>query len=422
MARSKRRMRRKRKYKWTFYLLIVLIIAVLATATYFGIEKYKKHKAYLARDRVKTSITIELGSSMIEADEFLLEEDDTATYVLTPSEEELQKVGTYSVEIMVEDKVRKSTLNIVDTTPPSATVKDISIILNNTVEAEEFVDTIEDYSQVSVSFKTEPDFTYVGKQDVILLFEDEYQNVTEVVAELTIIADTTPPVIEGVEDQYVFVGDTVSYRQGVVVTDDIDENVELVIDNSQVNIQEAGEYTVTYRATDSSGNETSKQALITVRNIIENAADEEEVFVIADEVLSEIIDPSMSQYDKAWEIYTWVGSNISYIGHSDKSDYLTGAYEGFTKKRGDCYIYFAVTKVLLNRADIPNRDVTRVGGRTNHYWHLVDYGEGWYHFDTTPQRDPIEAFMLTDEEVEAYTARSDRNYYTYDKSLHPEVQ
>ena len=52
----------------------------------------------------------------------------------------------------------------------------------------------------------------------------------------------------------------------------------MVIDNSQVNIQEAGEYTVTYRATDASGNETSKQALITVRNIIENAADEEEVF------------------------------------------------------------------------------------------------------------------------------------------------
>ncbi|HHX55482.1 MAG TPA: DUF5011 domain-containing protein [Clostridiales bacterium] len=422
MARSKRRKRRGRKYKWTFYLLIVLIIAVLAIATYFGIEKYKKHKAYLARDRVKTSVTIELGSSMIEAYEFLLEEDDIATYVLTPSEEELQKVGTYPVEIMVEEEVRKSTLNIVDTTPPSATAKDISLVLNNTVEVEEFVDTVEDYSQVSASFKTEPDFTYVGNQDVILLFEDEYQNATEVVAKLTIIADTTPPVIEGVEDQYVFVGDTVSYRQGVVVTDDIDENVELVIDNSQVNIQEAGEYTVTYHATDASGNETSKEALITVRNKIENAADEEEVFAIADEILDQIIEPSMSVHDKAWSIYTWVCSNVSYIGHSDKSDYITGAYEGFTKKRGDCYIYFSVTKVLLTRADVPNRDITRVGGRTKHYWHLVDYGEGWYHLDTTPQRDYIQAFMLTDAEVEAYTARSNRNYYTYDKSLYPEVE
>ena len=41
------------------------------------------------------------------------------------------------------------------------------------------------------TFKTEPDFTYVGNQDVILLFEDEYQNATEVVAKLTIVAPKT---------------------------------------------------------------------------------------------------------------------------------------------------------------------------------------------------------------------------------------
>lgn len=422
MTKSRRGRRRRRRYKWSLYLLIILIIAIVAIASYFGIKKYKEHKAYIARDRVKTSVTIELGSNMAPVEEFLLEVEDVATYVLTPSEEDLQTVGTYPIEIMIEDKVRESTLNVVDTTPPLVTVKDLSIILNNKVEVDEFIEKVDDYSEVSVSFKTEPDFTYVGSQDVMLMFEDEYQNIAEASAKLTIIADTTPPVIEGAEDQYVFVGDTISYRQGVVVTDDIDENVELVIDNSQVNMQEAGEYTVTYHATDASGNKTTKEVLITVRNKIDNAANEEEVFAIADGILNEIIDPSMTQYDKAWSIYTWVCNNLSYIGHSDKSDYLTGAYEGFTKKRGDCYIYFAVTKVLLTRADVPNLDITRVGGRTKHYWHLVDYGEGWYHLDTTPQRDYIQAFMLTDEEVEAYTARSNRNYYTYDKSLYPEVQ
>ena len=57
--------------------------------------------------------------------------------------------------------------------------------------------------------------------------------------------------------------------------------------------------------------------------------------------------------------------------------------------------------------------VTRVGKMES------DCGDGWYHFDTCPNKDKMATFMLTDAEVEAYTKKRGNNYYTFDKSLYP---
>lgn len=234
------------------------------------------------------------------------------------------------------------------------------------------------------------------------------------------VLDKTPPIIEGAKDLFVFEGDTISYRKDVVVKDNLDNNIELVIDNSQVNLQKPGEYTLTYHATDGEGNTSSQEVIVTVMKKLPSSVEEEEMFATADQVLSEIIDESMSKKDKAWYIYDWVINHISYSSQVDKTDWILGAQGGFKTRKGDCFTYFSVTKALLTRAGISNLDVTRVGGRSDHYWHLVDYGEGWYHLDTTPQHDYLQVFMLTDKEVEEYTVKTNRNYYTYDKSLYPE--
>ncbi len=232
------------------------------------------------------------------------------------------------------------------------------------------------------------------------------------------VEDTTPPMISGTKDQSITVGDTISYRKDVIVTDDMDSDVKLEIDNSKVNLNKAGVYPVVYNATDSSGNTSSEEIKITVKEKVDELV-EGKVCEMADEILNQITDSSMSQHDKAWNIYKWVQNNISYVGNSKKTDWITGAYTGFKDKKGDCLIFFAVTKALLTRADIPNIDVTRVGGQTDHYWHLVDIGQGWYHYDTTPQKDYLQVFLLNDAEVADYTARSDHNYYTFDESLYP---
>ena len=84
-----------------------------------------------------------------------------------------------------------------------------------------------------------------------------------------------------------------------------------------------------------------------------------------------------------------------------------------------------MVKYMLDECGIENMLVERYGGKTTHYWHLVNVGTGWYHYDTTPQslEDPFRCFMKTDEQVWAYAksrhdGRSD--YYNFDTSKYPE--
>jgi len=138
-----------------------------------------------------------------------------------------------------------------------------------------------------------------------------------------------------------------------------------------------------------------------------------------DEVLAEIITDDMSAYDKAHAIYVWVQGNIGYSESDDSGDWLKGAYDGLKNRHGDCYNYFAVSKALLTRAGIPNEDIEIIPTATrHHYWNVIDCGEGWRHFDTTPRLDKsFKGFYLTDEELMTY---SDAHYHShnYDREIY----
>ncbi len=101
-------------------------------------------------------------------------------------------------------------------------------------------------------------------------------------------------------------------------------------------------------------------------------------------------------------------------------NYVEGAMSGLKTHAGNCYIYYAVSDVLLNRAGVPSMEVHRnVPGRP-HYWNLVMVDGCWYHFDTCPhyQAYPIQSFLLTDAEVAAYSATC-TDYYSFDTWAYP---
>ena len=244
--------------------------------------------------------------------------------------------------------------------------------------------------------------------------------------------DNEPPVITGARDLTVTVGGTVSYRNGVTVTDNIDKNVQLQVDSGQVNLAQAGAYPVIYSAVDSRGNRTE----ITITVLVEEESaqgqpgvDPEEstkqkLDELAAKILSQISTPGMTQRQQARAIVDYVSNNVRYVGNPDKSSWITGAYVGFTQGRGDCFTYFACSKELLTQAGIPNIDLNRVGGNSDHYWQLVNVGDGWYHFDTCPHPGgyPLTAFLLTEAEVRQYSTQFTGiwlNYYMYDYDACP---
>ena len=193
----------------------------------------------------------------------------------------------------------------------------------------------------------------------------------------------------------------------------------LLIDSSAVNLKKVGDYKVIYRAVDLAGNEASTTVTIHVKEKPKNYVDPEELNQLADRVLSSIIKDGMSEVDKAWAIYKWTRNNISYTGSSDKSSWLQGAMRGLKQGTGDCFNYYATSRILLTRAGFENQAVTRVGGKTQHFWSLVYIGGGWYHFDTTPTVKPTVNFLLTDAEVEKFSRVNIWGYYNFDKTKHP---
>ena len=134
---------------------------------------------------------------------------------------------------------------------------------------------------------------------------------------------------------------------------------------------------------------------------------------IAENILSTL--QCDNDIDTAWEIFNWVHSNVYYQPVTESMSFEDAAYRGFTRKSGDCYVYFACSKMLLDCAGIPNLMVERYPVYSNsHYWNLVDLNGEWYHCDATVFKDhPDMYFMCTDEEI-------DDEHHSFDSSLYPE--
>ncbi|MBE5968510.1 MAG: DUF5011 domain-containing protein [Lachnospiraceae bacterium] len=363
---------------------------------------------------IMNSITIEAGSRQaITTADFISDPSYTVSFVTDISKLDISKPGMHIIQLDVNGTVKNAGIKVVDTIPPKAEAVDAETWLGEAVEPISFLSNIEDATEVRAFYVQEPDFTVLGEQRVTIQLKDEGNNTSEVEALLIVKEDTEAPVILGVRDKTVYIGDSLSYRKGITVTDNKDKEVELQIDSSSVNLKKEGTYSVTYTAVDSSGNKAAETAKITVKKL---SISEDTLNELADEVLGRIVKAGMTQKEIAEKIYTWTKGHISYTGSSDKSDWMAEAYRGFKNGIGDCFTYFAVSQVLLNRAEIENIGLTREGGRTHHYWSLINCGEGWYHFDATPNKDHRDSFYLTESEAVKLTEIRGNNYYVYDKT------
>ncbi|NLO93601.1 MAG: transglutaminase [Clostridiaceae bacterium] len=379
-----------------------------------------EYKAKLRVSKTNDIVKVDIQNRALNLEAFLKNPEDLPNAVLLEPKSVPAEIGIYPAKVMIGDTTYESNISVTDLTPPKADAVAQSIWQNDSIEASKFVTNIEDMTNVSVTYKETPDFSLVGDQTVKLLLTDEGGNETEIESILTVVKDTESPQIYGVKDNTIYINNPVSFKKGVYVYDNRDGEISVSVDSSQVNQKVAGQYPVVYTATDSSGNTSSKEAIFTVK---EMKVTMEQLEVIADEVLAEITTPDMTLREKAWEIYQYVNTLLTYTGVSDKTDWMYEAYNGFTNKVGDCFTYFAMSELLLNRIGMETMRVERLTkpGEAKHYWHLVNYGEGWYHFDACIHIPKLVSFMLTDAEMDAFSARvgKDNYYYRFDKENYP---
>ena len=365
---------------------------------------------------IPPAISFEAGIDQFEAISLLFEDEiecalaERYNFPRLPAGVHTITVDTPGGQFDVEVTIR-------DTTPPTADPLYITIYLPSATipTPADFVDFIEDSSEVTASFVKEVDFATPGKRTVPIRLTDAAGNSAVVEAYLEVVDDHTAPVITGVRNLTTYVNGRLSYKTGVTATDG-DGNCTLTVDSSEVKLGVPGRYRITYSATDDAGNTSTAMAYVTVLEITEDV-----IRPYAENILDKILYSGMTAREKARAIYDWMTANVSYITYADKTYWMRAAYYGFTNGRGDCYVYYAMSRILLDCAGIDNLEICRDDPKNPHYWNLVNCGDGWYHFDTCPhyKQYPLTSFMLTDAEVEAYSQNKVKDYYSFDRSLYP---
>lgn len=371
---------------------------------------------------VVAELELHLGTEFPAAEELLVIPGSEISYVTDIRLIDVTQAGEYGIEVMVDGDPATVITKISDRKAPVVVTKDAQTWLNKKLTVQDFIKEITDDTETSILFYEEPKWDVEGEQTVRLIVSDAAANMTTVEAKLTVKRDTKAPTLN-VTDIDVEVGGTVAYKKAVNYYDDIDtkNEMKLTIERSSVDLYTVGTYEVTYSVTDCSGNTTT---VIGKVNVMENApkwADEEAIHEKADAILADIITEGMTDRQKAKAIYSWLKRNIGYISHSEKGNYMRGAYEGLFKKQGDCFVYAASAKELLTRAGLQNIDIVKATTNPSHYWNLVWVEDGWYHFDATPRKDKSEFFLLTDAELEAYSS-THKNTHIFDRSLYPEIK
>ncbi len=272
-------------------------------------------------------------------------------------------------------------------------------------------------------------FTELGSHTLTLILTDAKGRETSHKVGFTLVLDKEPPIITGVKDLSAYIGDGISYRSGVTVSDNCEGSVTLTVDSSAVNQTQEGVYPVIYTATDAAGNVTTVKVNI---YIYREQITEEMLNGVLDRIIAEQIPQNASAETKARAVYEYVFYSIAYDDSSDKSDWVRAAYEGLRTGKGDCFTYFAISKAFFKRLGIDSMDIKRTEGIVDerHYWNLVNIGSKdaprWYHFDACRLSGVQHSgCLLTEKQIDAYTKqRAYENgvtgyFYVYDRTGYP---
>ena len=313
-------------------------------------------------------------------------------------------------------------------TDVDAEFRDLSWAMGaGTPEAEDFVVSMEDGAKVAFSKNYE--FDEEGQYLITLIYTDPKGKRSEHDVVLSMIRDKEPPVILGAKDLVAYLGEGIAYRAGITLTDNCGGEITLDVDTSMVDTKQAGVYPVTYTAKDLSGNQSTVTVYL---QIYEERVTLEMLYAELEPVIKSQIPTAGSKEMQARAIYNYVYYHVEYTAHSDKSDWIRAAYDGFRKGEGDCFTYFALSKAFFEYLGIENMDIQRTQGLVDerHYWNFVNIGTAenpaWYHFDACRLLGATHSgCLLTDQQVGAYTKlrvgnNGETNYfYAYDQSQYP---
>ncbi len=367
----------------------------------------------------KTKFSVEAGSGSVKKSDFSLGQDDF-DLVTDLSTISMNSVSDNKVAISYGGKEYTAIVSVVDTVAPDVKFTSIDGYIGADYTASDFAVSANDATKITYTFESDYDPASYEVQSLTVIATDEGGNSVTGNVALTLKDDTEPPTLDGVHDIYVYQGNSVSYKDGITVSDNCVEKIKFEVDAASVNTDEVGTYPVTYTVTDVGGHTVSASCNVIVQ---EREYDMDEINAAADAILAEIITDDMTDRDKAWAIYSYIRGHMYFIDDYVEGSYIKACYDGVVCWKGDCYVYACTAQTLLTRAGIKNMMISKIPTRRHHYWNLVDVdGTGWYHYDTTPRAEENHPtfFLKTDAEMMEYS-HAHYNCFNYDREAYPEI-
>ena len=337
--------------------------------------------------------------------------------------------GVYYFTVYRADGAERIRLSVKDTRAPEVVLKDVYFAIGGEMPTPiDFIESVNEPDDFGGEFLDElPDLKKPGEYTVRVRYYDVSGNQTEIFTVTMHNAyDRTPPEMELSPLIVCEVGESIAYKPYVALSDKFIGKLSFSVDESELDLSQAGEYTVYITGRDAIGNMTERQA---VSVCVVDTYSEAKLNLLLDELVQEISPEGKSREKICREIYDTVRDLMVYTGDSPKGDVKRAAFRAIVGGGGDCYSYFALSKLLLEKCGIETLDVQRARGYTEdtHYWNLVNIGEEgkdeWYHFDATElkkDRYTHSGCLLTEKQIKAYS-RARAYFYEYDKLGYPDV-
>src|SRR5699024_2983242 len=112
--------------------------------------------------------------------------------------------------------------------------------LTEEITPEKFVEKVSDASDVSLRFQDPQKWDEAKEYRIGIVAEDASGNKTVKDTTLTRLKDETGPVISGADDIEILQGKYVDFSSGITVSDDIDPNPSLDIDDKKADLNTPG--------------------------------------------------------------------------------------------------------------------------------------------------------------------------------------
>ena len=235
---------------------------------------------------------------------------------------------------------------------------------------------------------------------------------------------------------YVYVGETVSWRNLVTVS----EGCTLSVDNSQVDLDKTGSYTVKYTATNGAGRSTTLEVAVVVTKKEYTYSLMETTFKNKAKSLG--ITSDMSKKEMVLAVYDFVNdpsekngdnANIKYVNESNsdrddwENDWIEEAIKTINSGKGDCYSYYSVSKAFFTVLGIEHIGIERdpsANESGTHFWMMVNIGDGksaqWYYYDATRLAGSFSdgtnnGCLMTLAKIQSYvTSKGGTEFYKFD--------